>query len=66
MGHITGGIKSNTVRMILTHIRYTEATACVTLIPGVTVSIIITLAGVVTQVTDRGGVLTVEATIVAS
>ena len=62
MGHITGGVKASTVRMILTHIRYTETTACVTLIPGVTVIIIITLAGVVTQVTHGGGVLTVEVT----
>ena len=62
MGDITGGVKSSAVRMILTHIRYTETTAGVTLIPGVTVIVIITLAGVVTQVTHGGGVLTVEVT----
>ena len=38
----------------------------VTEILSVTISIIITLAGVVTQVTDGGGVLAVEAAIVTS
>ena len=60
MGNIAGGVISLTVRMILTHIRHTETTAGVTHVPGVTVSIIITLACVVTQVTHGGGVLTVE------
>ena len=39
---------------------------CVTEILGVTITVIITLAGVVSQVTDGGGVLTVEAAIVTS
>ena len=60
MGNIAGGIISLTVRMILTHIGHTETTAGVTHVPGVTVSIIITLACVVTQVTHGGRVLTVE------
>ena len=60
MVHIAGCIKADTVRMILTHVRHTEATAGVALVPGVTVSVIITLAGVVTQVTHGGRVLTVE------
>ena len=38
----------------------------VTEVLSVTISIIITLAGMVSEVTDRGGVLTVEAAIVTS
>ena len=60
MGNIAGSVKADTVRMILTHVRHTETTAGVTLVSGVTVSVVITLAGVVTQVTHRGRVLTVE------
>ena len=60
MGNIAGGIISLTFRMIFTHIGHAETTAGVTHVPGVTVSIIITLACVVTQVTHGGGVLTVE------
>ena len=66
MGNIAGCVKADTVRMILAHVRHTEATAGVTHVPRVTISVIITLAGVVTQVTDGGGVLTVEAAIVTS
>ena len=44
----------------------TLARLCVTEVLSVTVSVIITLAGVVTQVTDGGGVLTVETAIVTS
>ena len=38
----------------------------VTEVLSVTITVIITLAGMVTQVTDRGGVFTVEAAIVTS
>ena len=46
--------------------RLTLARLSVTEILSVTVTVIITLAGVVSQVTDGGGVLTVEAAIVTS
>ena len=42
------------------------ARLCVTEVLCVTITVIITLAGVVTQVTDGGGVLTVEAAVVTS
>mgnify|MGYP001344427499 CR=1 FL=1 len=46
--------------------RLTLSRLSVTEVLSVTITVIITLAGVVTQVTDGGGVLTVEAAIVTS
>ena len=46
--------------------KFTFASFSVTEVLSVTISVIITLAGVVSEVTDRGGVLTVEAAIMTS
>ena len=46
--------------------RLTFASLSVTEVLSVTISVIITLAGVVSKVTDGGGVLAVEAAIVTS
>ena len=58
MGDIADLVKSVTVRMILTHVHNTEPSLA--LVPGVTVRVHFTLAGVVSQVTDGSGVLAVE------
>merc|ERR1711884_919025 len=64
---ITDLIISLTLNIPNTHgERLTFSRLSVTEVLSMTISIIITLAGVVTQVTDRGGVLTVEATVVTS
>ena len=58
MSRVTHLVISVTVRRHVTHIHNTEAV--VTDLPGLAVRVHQTLAGVVSQVTDGGGVLTVE------
>ena len=58
MVSIAGLVKPSTVRMIFTNVHNTEAV--LTFVPGFAVIIIVTLASVVSQVTDWGGVFTVE------
>ena len=59
-------VKSSAVRMILADVRNTEPGAGVTLVPRVTVRVQLTLAGVVSQVTHGGGILTVKFIVGAS
>ena len=67
VGHITlSEVPGVTILITGAGPQLTLTSLSVTEILSVTVSIIITLAGVVSQVTDRGGVLTVEATIMTS
>ena len=58
MGNIAGLFKPGTVRMILANVDNTEAV--LTLVLGITVRVHLTLASVVSQVTNGGGVFTVE------
>ena len=58
MGDIADLVIPVTVRMIFTHVRNTEPSLA--LVTSVTVRVHFTLAGVVSQVTDGGGVLTVK------
>ena len=55
---IAGLIKSGAVRMILANVNNTEAV--LTFVPSLAVIIIVTLASVVSQVTNGGGVFAVE------
>ena len=67
MGRVTNLIISLTFHIIDTHgERLAFSRLSVTEVLSVTVTVIITLAGVVSQVTDGGRVLTVGATVVTS
>ena len=55
---IAGLIKSGAVRMILANVNNTEA--ILTFISSLTVRVLLTLASVVSQVTNGGGVFAVE------
>ena len=58
MVSIAGLVKPGTVRMILANVNNTEAV--LTLVPRFTVIIIVTLAGMVSQVTNGGRIHAVE------
>jgi len=58
MVSIAGLIKPGTVRMVLANVNNTDAVF--TLVPGIAIRVHLTLASVVSQVTDGGGVFTVE------
>jgi len=58
MVDIAGCVKPGTVRMILANVNNTKAVLA--LIPGIAVRVHLTLAGMVSQVTNGGGVLAVE------
>ena len=64
MVSIAGLVKPSTIWMILTDIN--DTLSSLTFIPSIAVSVISTLASVVSQVTDWGGVLAVEVSIGAS
>ena len=58
-------VKSITLCVCQAHIELTDS-IIVTEVFWMTVTVIITLAGVVSKITDRGRVLTVEATVMTS
>ena len=64
MVSIAGLVKPSTIWMILTDIN--DTLSSLTFIPSIAVSVISTLAGMVSQVTDWGGVLAVEVSTGAS
>ena len=64
MFHIADGVMARTVGMVLTHVGDTQLG--LTPVPRMAVSVLITLAGVVTGVTHGGGVLAVQISVGAS